>query len=222
MAANDPDDAPAQITLTCAPASGSTFALTTTTVTCNAHDAAGNNAAPATFPVTVRDTTPPAIAPMVNLRVDATSPSGATVTYPVPAATDLVDGSVPVACTPATGSSFANETTTVTCTAKDAHANSASRTFTVTVLGAAAQLSTLTTAVSQAPELQGSTQKRLRDRLANDLNQAAQTNLSKACKGLALFSSDVQASTAPNGPITSTNASAWVASANAIRRARGC
>ena len=59
VTASDPDDAPAQITLTCVPASGSTFALGTTTVTCNAHDAAGNNATPATFPVTVRDTTPP-------------------------------------------------------------------------------------------------------------------------------------------------------------------
>src|SRR4029079_6850079 len=131
VTASDPDDAPAQITLTCAPASGSTFALGTTTVTCNAHDAAGNNAGPETFSVTVRDTTPPAIASTANITVNATSASGATVTYPVPTASDLVDGSVTVACTPASRSSFANGTTTVTCTAKDAHTNSASRTFTV-------------------------------------------------------------------------------------------
>jgi hypothetical protein len=142
VTASDPDDAPAQITLTCAPASGSTFALGTTTVTCNAHDAAGNNAAPATFPITVRDTTPPALSAPANMTVNATSPSGATVTY-APTATDLVDGSVPVTCTPASGSSFANGTTTVTCTAKDTRGNTASATFKVTVLSAAAQLSAL-------------------------------------------------------------------------------
>jgi outer membrane protein assembly factor BamB len=51
--ASDPDDAPAQITLTCLPSSGSTFPVGTTTVTCNAHDQAGNNAVPASFSVTV-------------------------------------------------------------------------------------------------------------------------------------------------------------------------
>ncbi len=221
VTATDPDDAPAQITLTCLPASGSRFALGTTTVTCNAHDAAGNNATPATFPVTVRDTTAPTIAPTANITVNATSAFGATVTY-APTATDLVDGNVPVTCTPASGSSFANGTTKVTCTAKDTRGNTASATFTVTVLSAAAQLNALKTAVSQAPELQGTTQKRLRDKLTNDLNQGAQSNLAKACKGLALFITDVQANTAPSGPITSTHSDAWIAAANDIRRARGC
>lgn len=44
--------------LVCTPPSGGTFALGTTTVECSARDAAGNLST-ATFPVTVRDTTPP-------------------------------------------------------------------------------------------------------------------------------------------------------------------
>jgi hypothetical protein len=46
-------------TITCVPASGSTFAVGTTTVTCTAKDAAGNISAPSSFTVTVRDVTPP-------------------------------------------------------------------------------------------------------------------------------------------------------------------
>ena len=36
--ATDPDNAPSQLTITCAPASGSTFAIGTTTVNCTASD----------------------------------------------------------------------------------------------------------------------------------------------------------------------------------------
>ena len=57
--ATDPDDAASAVTVACLPASGSTFALAahrstrSTKVTCSAHDAAGNQAAPITFTVTV-------------------------------------------------------------------------------------------------------------------------------------------------------------------------
>lgn len=50
---------------TCAPASGSTFPIGTTSVACTAGDAAGNTGA-ATFSVTVYDPTPPAITPSVT------------------------------------------------------------------------------------------------------------------------------------------------------------
>jgi probable HAF family extracellular repeat protein len=48
-------------TATCAPASGSTFPVGSTTVTCNATDAAGNLATPTTFKVIVTDATAPDI-----------------------------------------------------------------------------------------------------------------------------------------------------------------
>ena len=47
--------------MACAPASGTAFAFGHTTVTCSAHDAAGNAAPTQSFDVLVHDTTPPAI-----------------------------------------------------------------------------------------------------------------------------------------------------------------
>jgi hypothetical protein len=45
------------------------------------------------------------------MTVFATSASGAAVTYTNPTATDIVDGTVAVTCTPASGNTFAIGTT---------------------------------------------------------------------------------------------------------------
>jgi hypothetical protein len=119
------------ISPTCLPASGSTFALGTTTVHCAATDAAGNQAT-GSFDVTVVDTTPPALTLPADKTVDATGLSGAVVTYSA-TASDLVDGSVAVNCSPASGATFAPGTTTVHCSATDAAGNTANGSFTVTV-----------------------------------------------------------------------------------------
>ena len=112
--------------------SGATFAIGITTVTVTATDIVGN-VTTKTFTVTVRDTTPPVIATVSpNLIVEATSPSGASVTYAAATATDAV-GPVTLTYSKSSGSTFALGTTTVTVTAKDAYGNSSSRTFTVTV-----------------------------------------------------------------------------------------
>jgi hypothetical protein len=116
----------------CAPASGSTFPLGSTTVTCTATDAAGNTGS-GSFSVTVVDTTPPAVTVPANVTTAATSPAGATVAYGAASATDLVDGALTPACAPASGSTFAVGATTVTCSATDAAGNTGSNTFTVTV-----------------------------------------------------------------------------------------
>jgi len=127
------DDVSGAVSVTCELAPGSVFPLETTTVTCSASDAAGNPAT-ATFTVGVVDTTPPVLSGIpANITVTATSTSGAVVTWPAPTATDLVSGSVPVTCTPASGSTFAVGTTPVTCTASDALGNTASAGFTVSV-----------------------------------------------------------------------------------------
>src|SRR5262249_25595601 len=119
--------------LTCVPASGSTFPVGNTTVTCNAHDASGNNATQKTFTVRVTDTTPPAFANVpANITVPATSGAGAAVSYTPPTASDLVTGSRPVNCTPASGSTFPIGMTTVTCSASDGNGNTGQATFTVT------------------------------------------------------------------------------------------
>jgi hypothetical protein len=56
------------------------------------------------------------------------------VTYTA-TATDVVDGSVPVSCTPASGATFAVGVTTVSCTASDSSGNVTGGSFTVTVDG---------------------------------------------------------------------------------------
>jgi hypothetical protein len=115
----------------CPPDPPRRFPLADTTVDCSATDKAGNQAT-GRFKITVKDTTPPRIPPMPDIPAEATSPAGAEVPYPVPPATDMVDGTVPLRCTPAPGP-FVLGTTTVICSATDKAGNQATRTFKVTV-----------------------------------------------------------------------------------------
>ena len=127
------------VPVSCTPASDSLFLLDTSqTVTCEAFDGAGNRA-DKTFPVTVVDTTPPAIPPAADVTVVATGPDGAQVVFPTPAAADVVDGTdVVVTCTPASGAIFRVGPTPVSCSATDSHLNTSQPvTFTVTVTPAA-------------------------------------------------------------------------------------
>lgn len=115
----------------CAPASGSTFPLGTTSVTCTATDSAGQTSS-GNFMVSVEDTTTPIVTVPANIIAAATSAAGGAVTFSA-SATDLVGGSIAPTCTPASGSTFALGTTTVTCRATDASGNTGSGSFTVTV-----------------------------------------------------------------------------------------
>jgi hypothetical protein len=120
---------------TCAPPSGDTFPLGPTTITCTASDAAGNAATPETFGVKVVDTTPPTIAPHADVEAEATSASGAVVTYAAPSWSDIVDGTGAATCLPASGATFALGTTTVKCNHTDDAGNAADETsFTVKVV----------------------------------------------------------------------------------------
>src|SRR5207302_1656329 len=111
--------------------SGSTFPLGTTTVQCTAVDT-HNNTAHGSFAVLVRDTTPPALSLPAGITAEATGPGGAAVSYSA-TAIDIVDGSRAVTCDHSSGSTFPLGTTTVQCTATDAHNNTAHGSFTVTV-----------------------------------------------------------------------------------------
>jgi uncharacterized repeat protein (TIGR01451 family) len=137
--ASDPDDPIASFG--CEPISGSTFALGTTAVTCTATDTHGNRAT-SSFDVVVEDTTPPEIH---DVPADITTIAGplgsAIVDYAAPDATDAVDGAVPVTCIPPSGSTFTLGITTVDCAATDAHGNSATALFDVTVELSRADLS---------------------------------------------------------------------------------
>jgi hypothetical protein len=131
------------VSVSCTPGSGSTFSLGTTTVMCTATDAHGNTVSKS-FSVTVVDTTPPTISGLPGeMTVEATGPAGAVVPFSTVTASDLVDGAITVSCSPASGSMFALGTTTVTCTATDAHGNTAAATFTVTVQDTTAPVITL-------------------------------------------------------------------------------
>jgi hypothetical protein len=119
-------------TVTCTVASGSTFKIGDTLVTCNTADKVGNKAS-ADFTITVQDTTAPLLTKPADIALTATSAAGATATY-APKATDAVDGSVAATCNPASGSAFALGTTQVTCQATDKAGNkSATQVFNVTV-----------------------------------------------------------------------------------------
>lgn len=118
-------------TVVCSPASGSTFAITTTTVNCTSTDAHGNVGS-ASFTVAIVDTTPPALTLPTNIVVEATAPAGNVVNFTA-LANDIVDGQTLTNCTPASGSTFAITATTVTCTSTDKHNNTATGTFLVTV-----------------------------------------------------------------------------------------
>lgn len=122
------DNVDGPIRATCGP----TTVAGTAVATCTATDRA-NNRGSTTFRVTVVDTTAPVVAPPDNVTVEATSPSGATVTYPAPSATDLGGIATGPTCTPASGATFPIGTTTVTCAAKDRIGNTGNASFTVTI-----------------------------------------------------------------------------------------
>jgi LPXTG-motif cell wall-anchored protein len=141
------------ITPTCAPASGSTFAVGTTVVHCAATDAS-NNVARGQFSVTVTDSTGPVLVHPDHVTAEAAGVRGAPVHFDV-TATDAVDGSVAVACAPTPGSLFPRGDTEVACTAADTAGNVSSAHFTVSVLdtvGPTLHLPALVTAEATSPE----------------------------------------------------------------------
>ena len=83
--------------------------------------------------VTVHDTTAPVLTVPANITLNATLPLGTSVSYLV-SASDIIDPVPTVNCTQPSGSFFQIGTTTVTCTATDASGNSATGSFTVTIL----------------------------------------------------------------------------------------
>jgi hypothetical protein len=98
------------------------------------------------------DTRPPVITPPATVTATATSQTGATVSFPAATVTDEHDPAPTVNYSPASGSTFALGTTTVTITATDAANNTATATFAVTV-AFAPPVATATTTVLGATNL---------------------------------------------------------------------
>lgn len=121
----------AGVPVTCAPGSGTGFAVGVTAVTCTATDAAGNTGS-SSFSVTISDTTAPSLMLPTLLVAEADGPSGAPVSFSA-SASDIVDGSIPVTCDAASGAVFPLGDTAVECSATDAAGNTAAGSFTVRV-----------------------------------------------------------------------------------------
>ncbi|QXE33812.1 HYR domain-containing protein [Streptomyces sp. GMY02] len=119
------------VSVVCVPLSGSAFPVGKTTVTCTATDSAGNVGTD-TAVFTVVDGGAPVV--RVDDRiVEITGGTGGVIRYTADA-TDVIDGTVPVTCTPPSGSRFPIGRTTVTCTAKDKAGNTGRDTAVFTVV----------------------------------------------------------------------------------------
>src|SRR4029077_17346097 len=95
------------------------------------------NTSSETFTVTVQDTTPPTLTPIANETLEATGPSGTVSAFAATAAV-LVDGSDGVTFKEGntvvqSGNTFGIGAHTITASATDAHGNTSSETFTVTL-----------------------------------------------------------------------------------------
>jgi hypothetical protein len=158
-----------------------------------------------------------------NITTNATSPQGAVVTYTLPTAVDE-SGDNPgptVSCSPASGSTFAIGTTTVKCTVNDSDdtPGSVSASFTVTVKGAAAQVSDLVNTVN-GDHLSSSLQNALDNKLKDTLTAINAGQTTTACSDLTDFSGYVQSHTGKG--ITSSQATQLMAAARQVQAVLGC
>jgi X-Pro dipeptidyl-peptidase len=79
------------------------------------------------------ETVAPVFGPTPDVTVHTANANGIAVNYTLPTATDNEDPTVDVTCDPPPGSTFKPGSTVVTCTARDANGNTATKTFNVIV-----------------------------------------------------------------------------------------
>ena len=120
---------------------GDGFPLGDTIVTCTATDEHSNTGT-GSFRITVQDTTAPVLVLPLDILVEATGPQGAAVLYSA-GSDDLVDGPMTPGCSPGSGETFSIGATPVACSATDAHGNTSSGSFDVTVQDTTAPTLTL-------------------------------------------------------------------------------
>ena len=117
----------------CNPASGSLFAVGTTTVVCTARTDLGATAR--SFQVTVRPPTPPRFDGTfpADLAIDAGGPDGSRVTWSPVTARDFNGALIPVRCSPGPDSVFPVGDSLVICRATDSVGQQVADSFTVRV-----------------------------------------------------------------------------------------
>ncbi len=199
-------DAVGVTSLTASAASGSTFPLGMTTVTVTARDAAGH-VTTGSFTITVRDTTAPTIRVIKlpntvvtgDLELNAEHPDGAFVQLAF-SANDLVSGAVGVGLNRAPAGVFPIGMTTITATATDAAGNVATRTVTITVLGAAQQIVKLIAMVEAIPGLDPKEASKLTDRLDKALDFLTKNNRGGAAGQINAFTAQAAAAGGGKNP----------------------
>jgi hypothetical protein len=191
------------------------YPVGTTTIAWTATDASGN-VATADQVIVVSDAEAPSLRVAANMTVNATMPSGATVTYAAPTASDNV-GVASLSCSPASGTTFPIGLNSVSCTAADAAANSTSRSFTVKVLGAPEQIVALIEYVKGAM-IASPTRTLLLDYLTKVLADPRSTPY--ACKYLDYLMAVVRAKTGT--AITTAKATRIITDATRIKKVLGC
>jgi hypothetical protein len=159
-----------------------------TTITWTAKDADGN-VSTTTQTVTVIDNEAPVWAASAEsvLQVNATSPSGASVSYDLHVRDNV--GVTSLSCQPASGSVFPVGNTPVECTAADAAGNSAVKSFSVNVISAHEQIGFLIEQIDDLGLPNGSSQPVI-NQLRTAYDQTADG--SAACKKVSDFLSMVQ------------------------------
>jgi hypothetical protein len=201
------------------PLNGS-YPVGTTTITWTATDTSGNHSS-CTQTITVNDTEHPTISCPANITLEPTCPSGAVGTYTAPVGSDNCPGATTtLTAGPASGSVFPIGTTTVTYTVTDAHGNSTSCSFTVTVKTPQAAIQNLIDSVnssSLSPTTKGGLVSKLN--AARDAIDAGQTNV--ACNKLDAFINSVQ-NLVSHGDITAAQGQEWINSANHVKNTIGC
>ena len=121
------------VVLVCEPSSGSLFPTGSTEVNCTATGLTGGTSN-MSFDVNVtRDSTPPVLDTLPDMRFDAGCETSAQVNFQVAAADNC--GAVQPVCVPPSGSWFPLGNTTVGCTATDSAGNSANSSFQLEVVG---------------------------------------------------------------------------------------
>jgi hypothetical protein len=193
------------------------YELGETTVTLTVTNSIGDSSS-CTATVTVVDTTPPAITCPQGMTVNATSSTGAMVSYSLPAVSDDCSGAT-ADCAPASGSIFAIGDTTIICTATDGSGNTSNCSFNVHVKGASEQIANLI-ALVQSFNLKSSTASRLLGYLLDASSHLASGNISGACTDMTTFISYVNSQTGKT--ITAAQASQMITAATQIKAVMNC
>jgi hypothetical protein len=160
------------------------------------------------------DTTSPIIETPTSVVADADSPAGAVVSYTV-SASDPDDAVVSLSCVPASGSTFPIGSTTVVCTATDAHGDSSTASFTVYVKGAADQLADLLIAVTGVGP--GTS---LADKVMRAKEYVAASDVSEACSTITALINEIRAQSGKRVP--AGQAAALISAAQRIEAVLGC